>query len=45
MELQRLFAHLSASNQKWVDPSAVLRKLIDRHGKPVRIGEQEDASG
>ena len=44
-ELQRLFAYLILSNQKWVDPSALLKKLLDKNGQPVNIGNQEDVSG
>lgn len=44
-ELQRLFAYLILSNQKWVDPSALLKKLLDNSGQPVNIGNQEDVSG
>lgn len=37
-ELQRLFANLSLSNQKWVDPSPLLRSLRDAAGQPIHIG-------
>lgn len=40
--LQSLFAQLHASQQSFVDPSALLRKLLDKDGKPVTIGNQED---
>lgn len=43
-ELQRLFAQLILSNQKYVDPSPLLKKVL-KDGKPVDIGEQEDVAG
>eukprot|EP01088_Endostelium_zonatum_P000337 TRINITY_DN1061_c0_g1_i2.p1 TRINITY_DN1061_c0_g1~~TRINITY_DN1061_c0_g1_i2.p1 ORF type:complete len:652 (-),score=171.58 TRINITY_DN1061_c0_g1_i2:87-2042(-) len=43
-ELQRLFALLVMSKEKWVDPSPLLKKLLDKTGKPVNIGNQEDVS-
>lgn len=43
--LQCLFAQMSASNQAFVDPSPLLRKLLDKDGKPVTIGNQEDIGG
>jgi hypothetical protein len=36
---------LLRGNQKYIDPSALLKKLIDRAGKPVHLGNQEDVSG
>jgi len=42
-ELQRLFAFMIGSNQKWVDPSRLLNKLT-KDGKPISIGEQEDVA-
>lgn len=45
-ELQKLFALMEFGNQKYVDPSALLKKLMDRTGtKPVELGQQEDVSG
>ena len=44
-ELQRLFANLVLTNQSYVDPSHLLKKLKDRAGKPLNIGNQEDVSG
>ena len=43
-ELQRLFAFMALSERKMVDPSAVLRSLLDSSGKPVKVGNQEDVS-
>lgn len=43
-ELQRIFAYFLFTNQKWVDPSALLKKILDRNGTPVNIGNQEDVS-
>ena len=43
--LQSLWAQMSQSNQSFVDPSALLRKLLDKDGKPVTIGNQEDIGG
>lgn len=44
-ELQRLFAYFLFTNQKWIDPSPLLKKILDRNGTPVNIGNQEDVSG
>jgi hypothetical protein len=43
-ELQRLFVYMSLSNRKMVDPSGVMRALLDSSGKPVTVGNQEDVS-
>jgi len=40
--LQRLFARLIGSDQKYSDPSDVLNRTVDDLGNPVRIGDQED---
>eukprot|EP00005_Dracoamoeba_jomungandri_P000425 CAMPEP_0174251172 /NCGR_PEP_ID=MMETSP0439-20130205/1081_1 /TAXON_ID=0 /ORGANISM="Stereomyxa ramosa, Strain Chinc5" /LENGTH=918 /DNA_ID=CAMNT_0015331415 /DNA_START=79 /DNA_END=2835 /DNA_ORIENTATION=+ len=42
--LQKLFAFMLLSNQKWVDPSPLLKKILDRNGQPINIGNQEDVS-
>eukprot|EP01113_Clastostelium_recurvatum_P034055 TRINITY_DN4575_c0_g1_i2.p1 TRINITY_DN4575_c0_g1~~TRINITY_DN4575_c0_g1_i2.p1 ORF type:complete len:1155 (+),score=301.78 TRINITY_DN4575_c0_g1_i2:51-3515(+) len=44
LELQRLFAEMLLSTLKAVDPSRLARALKDRHGQPLRIGNQEDVS-
>ena len=43
--LQKLFVFLLHSNQKYVDPSDLLRHLIGKDGKPVSIGDQQDVAG
>lgn len=35
---------MELSNQKYVDPTALLGKVIGRDGKPVQIGEQGDVA-
>jgi hypothetical protein len=44
-ELQKLFARLLYTNQKYVDPSDLLKKLKDKNGKTIEIGQQEDVGG
>jgi ubiquitin carboxyl-terminal hydrolase 25/28 len=44
LELQRLFGAMVLSNQRFVDPSNLLKKIVDDQGKPVTIGAQEDVS-
>lgn len=44
-ELQKLFTSLSFSNQKYIDPSHLLKKTIGTDGKPVFVGNQEDVAG
>lgn len=43
-ELQKLFVLMMYSNQKYVDPSPVLKNLNDKDGKPVSIGDQQDVA-
>jgi hypothetical protein len=45
IELQRLFASLVLSTQKYVDPSHMLKKLKDKSGNTLKIGNQEDVVG
>jgi hypothetical protein len=45
IELQRLFASLVLSTQKYVDPSHMLKKLKDKAGNTLKIGNQEDVVG
>lgn len=40
--LQELFINLTASNQKYADPSPVLNKCVDSMGESVKIGDQQD---
>eukprot|EP01130_Rhizamoeba_saxonica_P016180 TRINITY_DN7430_c0_g1_i2.p1 TRINITY_DN7430_c0_g1~~TRINITY_DN7430_c0_g1_i2.p1 ORF type:complete len:407 (+),score=98.88 TRINITY_DN7430_c0_g1_i2:41-1261(+) len=40
-ELQDLFCHMEIGNKKWVDPSKLLRSIIDSSGRN-NIGSQED---
>lgn len=41
-ELQRMYSHLLASQEKYFDPSKLFKSLVDEQGNPVRIGSQED---
>ena len=43
-ELQRLFAYLTLSEEKWYDPSQLFKTMVDETGSPVKIGSQEDVS-
>ena len=40
--LQELFVGLTASSQKYIDPSAVLTHCVDELGEQVKIGDQKD---
>lgn len=40
--LQELFCGLTASSQKYIDPSAVLHHCVDEQGEQVKIGDQKD---
>lgn len=44
-QLQRLFVFLIYTNQKYVDPSELLKNLMGKDGKPVSIGDQQDVAG
>src|SRR5206468_1924307 len=44
-ELQRLFALLTLSERKYVDPAAVITILLGGGQKNQRIGTQEDPTG
>ncbi len=41
--IQRLYANLLLTNQKYVDPSKVLNAVVDDFGKQVQVGSQMDA--
>lgn len=41
-ELKKLFGFLAMGNKKYVDPSGVLRSIIDDFGQPIQIGEEKD---
>lgn len=43
LNLQKLFAHLICSNRRYVEPTAVLKALVDDYGNPISIGDQKDA--
>jgi ubiquitin carboxyl-terminal hydrolase 25/28 len=43
MNLQKLFSHLIYSNRRYVEPTAVLKALVDDYGNPISIGDQKDA--
>lgn len=36
------YSLMELSDQKYVDPSALLSRVIGRNGKPVQIGDQGD---
>lgn len=42
LNLQKIFAYLICSNRKYVDPSPVLKALVDDYGNQIAIGEQKD---
>lgn len=44
LELQKLFCAMLLSTQRFVDPSNLLKKIVDEQGKVVNIGAQEDVS-
>lgn len=44
IELQKLFCAMILSRQRFVDPSSLLKKIVDEGGKVVNIGAQEDVS-
>jgi len=44
-QLQKLFVFLIHSNQKYIDPSNLLKNLMGKDGKPVSIGDQQDVAG
>lgn len=44
-ELQRLFALLSLSDRKYVDPTPVITALLAGTGQKSKIGSQEDPTG
>eukprot|EP01119_Soliformovum_irregulare_P016726 TRINITY_DN4887_c0_g1_i1.p1 TRINITY_DN4887_c0_g1~~TRINITY_DN4887_c0_g1_i1.p1 ORF type:complete len:911 (-),score=321.92 TRINITY_DN4887_c0_g1_i1:169-2667(-) len=43
-QLQRLFVKLMLSNQKYVDPSELLKNLMGKDGQPISIGDQQDVA-
>lgn len=42
VQLQRLFAELALSNQKYVNPSSVLACVVDGFGRKIDVGSQMD---
>lgn len=42
LELQRLFAFLSATPRKYLDPTTLVKILIDARGPGAQLGTQED---
>eukprot|EP00127_Corallochytrium_limacisporum_P006108 Clim_evm57s218 gene=Clim_evmTU57s218 len=42
-KLQKLFVWMKGSMRKFIDPTFVLDSLVDDTGKPVSIGDQQDA--
>jgi len=43
LNLQKLFSYLTSSNRKYVEPTDVLKALVDDYGNQISIGEQKDA--
>ena len=43
INLQKLFAYLICSNRKYVEPTAVLKALVDDYGNQIAFGDQKDA--
>ena len=44
LELRKIFCKLILSNQKFIDPSSVLREVTSRSGGQLQVGRQEDVS-
>ena len=42
LNLQKLFAHMINSNRKYVEPTAVIKALVDDYGSPMSFGDQKD---
>jgi ubiquitin carboxyl-terminal hydrolase 25 len=42
LEVRNLFASLMLTNQKYVDPTAVLNSVVDDYDNVVQVGEQAD---
>lgn len=42
LNLQKLFAYLICSNRRYIEPTSVLKALVDDYGNPIAIGEQKD---
>jgi len=42
MHLQKLFAKLLLTNQKYVDPSQVVNSVVDDFGRKIDVGSQMD---
>jgi len=40
--MSKLFAHLIYTNKRYLDPTAVLKSLVDDFGNQILIGEQKD---
>jgi ubiquitin carboxyl-terminal hydrolase 25/28 len=38
-QLKSLFSFMILSNKKYVDPSLVIRNIVDEQGEPIRIGD------
>ena len=41
-ELQKLFTAMAVSNKKYLDPSGVLKAIVDSQGEQMTIGEEKD---
>lgn len=41
-ELKLLFAKMAKGNKTYIDPSGVLRSIVDNFGQKVQIGEEKD---
>ena len=41
-ELQKLFTAMAVSNKKYLDPSGVLKAIVNSQGEQMTIGEEKD---
>lgn len=44
VELKKLFAYMTKSEQKYADPTAMIRNVVDDFGNQLKIGDQQDIS-
>jgi hypothetical protein len=41
-ELKKVFAQLATGNKSYVEPSAILKAIVDDSGHQVQIGDEKD---
>jgi ubiquitin carboxyl-terminal hydrolase 25/28 len=41
-ELQKIYSQMMLTNQKYLDPSSILKKIVDEFGDRVKIGDEQD---